>query len=124
MKFEGARARTVHLSPKVVAGRCCKSTRQSRYQKRNIKAAILRVREEMAEISETQSSIREGQRQVREKIEKMQREREQLRKETEAISKQSASIQSRLHLMLQISKARAQGDSALADHILQSLRLV
>ncbi|XP_038710865.1 uncharacterized protein LOC120005346 [Tripterygium wilfordii] len=51
--LEGAIARTVHQKQH----RSCKSTRQSRYQKGNIKAAIMRVREEMAEISETQSSI-------------------------------------------------------------------
>ena len=76
------------------------------------------------EISNDQKSIKEGQSQVREKLKAIEKECEVLREETKLMIQQSALTQLRLALMLNILKAREEGDFAKAAQITQLLRLV
>ena len=78
----------------------------------------------MEEISNAQKSIKEGQSQVREKLKAIEMECEVLREETKLMIQQSALTQLRLALMLNILKAREEGDFAKAAQITQLLRLV
>ncbi|XP_017979612.1 PREDICTED: uncharacterized protein LOC18507243 isoform X2 [Theobroma cacao] len=90
----------------------------AKYMRRRFK----KLKEEMKEICREQQSIREGQRQVAAKFKAIEEECEQLRKETHQIIRQSAKTQIRLILMLNILKAREQGDFSKATNLTQLLR--
>ena len=78
----------------------------------------------MEEISKEQKSIKEGQSQVREKINAIETECELLQEETKLMIQRSALTQLRLVLMLNILKAREEGDFAKAAQFTQLLQLV
>ncbi|WRX28205.1 hypothetical protein QQP08_020692 [Theobroma cacao] len=99
-----------------ISGRKGKSS--AKYMRRRFK----KLKEEMKEICREQQSIREGQRQVAAKFKAIEEECEQLRKETHQIIRQSAKTQIRLILMLNILKAREQGDFSKATNLTQLLR--
>ena len=81
-----------------------------------------RLKREMKETSKEQESIKEGQKQVREKFEAIEEECEELRKETNKIIQQSVITKIRLALILNILKAREEGNFAKASRLSQLLR--
>ncbi|KAL4324059.1 hypothetical protein GQ457_11G011820 [Hibiscus cannabinus] len=88
---------------------------QNKHKKKAAKVKLRRLVKE-------QNNIREGQSQVREKLKAVETECEALREESKLMIQQSVGTQIRLALMLNILKAREEGDLAKAARFTDLLR--
>ncbi|XVF77977.1 hypothetical protein PTKIN_Ptkin14bG0091200 [Pterospermum kingtungense] len=99
-----------------------KHHKNQRVKKHDLKVKCKRLKEEMEDISKEQKSIKEGQAQIGEKLKAIEMECKVLQEETKVMVQRSAATQFRLALMLNIYKAREEGDLAKAAQITQLLR--
>ncbi|XVF77980.1 hypothetical protein PTKIN_Ptkin14bG0092100 [Pterospermum kingtungense] len=99
-----------------------KHHKNQRVKKHDLKVKCKRLKEEMEDISKEQKSIKEGQAQVGEKLKAIEMECTVLQEETKVMVLRSVATQFRLALMLNIYKAREEGDLAKAAQITQLLR--
>ncbi|XVE74308.1 hypothetical protein DITRI_Ditri12bG0006400 [Diplodiscus trichospermus] len=95
---------------------------KKRKTKNDLQTKSKRLKEEMKETSMEQKNIKDGQLQVREKLRAIEMEYKLLQEETMLVIQRSALTQLRLALMLNIVKARDEGDFSKAAQITQLLR--